>query len=1045
MVDKREIFIKRLKEDLIGPLKKDETLSFNPDTTYLNGILYPANECQPDEYDDETDPITKNEDTYDEIKDRIANNKTRKPSSMGLSFCLDHKKNKKLELEIQINLGVYKEEIDENSNEDKKIKWKRKEINHNQIINLTKKTEFLKLENEILNNLEIWYEKKELNNLTHVTLAIVNQNKWTPKSLGGSDTKKDQTERSFFQTSFELHCSYGFEPRPVINYDPDDEDEKIYELIYRNNKDYCSGFNCTTDWALKNNEVKLIKALWLTEKNIYSVSTEGDKDFFKDANLLTAKSFKEEDLNTIKKKLNVLIESYQNWINSEKKKIKDLSKPLDNQGKKNLSNCELALSRMKKGLEKLANDKNILEAFRFANSAIEKQYSWNNKSDFQFSWRPFQLGFFLLNLESIVDEESKDRDFFDLLWFPTGGGKTEAYLFISVFLIFYSRLNKKFENVNGTQIIMRYTLRALTIDQFSRIASTICAAEILRKENSSLFGEKEITLGLWVGQKQTPNWYSEAAKVINNPNSLAESTPRQLIECPCCKEQLLYKSDDDNKEIRVECVKPETRDTCEIQKKLEKIPIMTVDECLYSNLPTFLLATIDKFAQIIRKDEALGFLGKKDISSPPSLIIQDELHLISGPLGTLTALYETAVDNLCTNGSKKIKIIGSTATIKSATNQVKNLFNRKSFQFPPPGIDYQNSFFSKIDTSSHRKYVALSSNGRSDKYLLQMVATSLLQSGMDQEINKENFINNYGTVVAYFNSLKILSSSEPMMNEQVRDTIQIIANRRKEKARLEKLSPPEELSGRKKSSEIPIIRQRLLSRDFGKPGFIDIVLATNMISVGIDIRRLNLMIVNGQPKSMSEYIQATSRVGRDKNSGIIVSLYNHAKIRDRNRYENFSFWHNEIYKGVENTSVTPFSPNARDKALHVLLVILCKTKLNLESPKDIKNKADRARNEIIPIILDKVKKNDPSELEPTKKELEIFLDKWVERANTKELKYFWNQQRQNESLLISFESFVAKKASGSFTPDAKPTPNSLRGVEPGVEYSCKEGRINLND
>ena len=153
----------------------------------------------------------------------------------------------------------------------KKIKWKRKEINHNQIINLTKKTEFLKLENESLNNLEIWYEKKELNNLTHVTLAIVNQNEWTPKSLGGSDTKKDQTERSFFQTSFELHCSYGFEPRPVINYDPDDEDEKIYELIYRNNKDYCSGFNCTTDWELKNNEVKLIKALWLTEKNIYSV------------------------------------------------------------------------------------------------------------------------------------------------------------------------------------------------------------------------------------------------------------------------------------------------------------------------------------------------------------------------------------------------------------------------------------------------------------------------------------------------------------------------------------------------------------------------------------------------------------------------------------------------------------------------------------------------------------------------------------------------------------------------------------------------------
>ena len=1045
MQDKREIFIKRLKEDLIGPLKEDELLSFNPETTYLNGILYPSNECEPDEYDDETDPITRNEDTHDETKDRVSNNKIRKPSSMGLSFCIDHQKNKNLELEIKIDLGIYAQEINDNSEDDKKIKWRRKQINHKQTINLIKKNEFIEIKNQNLNNLFIWYEKKEQNNLSHITLAIVNQNKWTPRSRGGSDTKKDQTERSFFQTNFELFCKFGFEPRPITDYEADDEDEKIYELIYRNNKDYCSGFNCTSNWEQKNNEVKLISATWLTEKRIYSVSTEGDKDFFQNAESLTAKSFKQDDINEINKKLTSLIEGYQNWINSERDKINELNDHLNEQGKINLSRCEIALDRMKSGLNKLCSDENVLEAFRFANSAIEKQYSWNNKSNFQFSWRPFQLGFFLLNLNSIIDENSEERDYFDLLWFPTGGGKTEAYLFISVFLIFYSRLNKKFENTKGTQIIMRYTLRALTIDQFSRIASTICAAEILRKENSNLFGDKEITLGLWVGQKQTPNWYSEAAKVINNPNSQAESTPRQLINCPCCKNQLLYTAQDDEKKINVECVSPESKNTCEIQKKLNSLPILTVDECLYNNLPTFLLATIDKFAQIIRKDEALGFLGKKGFSSPPSLIIQDELHLITGPLGTLTALYETAIDSICTSESRKIKIIGSTATIKSASNQVKNLFNRKSFQFPPPGIDYQNSFFSKIDTSSHRKYVALSSNGRSDKYLLQMVSTSLLQSGMDNEINKENFINNYGTVVAYFNSLKILSSSEPMMNEQVRDTIQILANRRKEKARLEKLSPPEELSGRKKSSEIPIIRERLISKDFGKPGFIDIVLATNMISVGIDIRRLNLMIVNGQPKSMSEYIQATSRVGRDKNSGIIVSLYNHSKIRDRNRYENFSFWHNEIYKGVENTSVTPFSPNSRDKALHVLLFILCKIKLNLKNVKDIKNKSEEAKNEIIPIILNKIENVDPSELDDSKKELESFLDLWIQRSNTKELKYFWNQERPNESLLISFESFVAKKASGSYTPDAKPTPNSLRGVEPGVEYSCKEGVVNLND
>ena len=371
MQDKREIFIKRLKEDLIGPIKEDELLSFNPETTYLNGILYPSNECEPDEYDDETDPITRNEDTHDETKDRVSNNKIRKPSSMGLSFCIDHQKNKNLELEIKIDLGIYAQEINENSEDDKKIKWRRKQINHKQTINLIKKNEFKEIKNQNLNNLFIWYEKKEQNNLSHITLAIVNQNKWTPRSRGGLDTKKDQTERSFFQTNFELFCKFGFEPRPITDYEADDEDEKIYELIYRNNKDYCSGFNCTSNWEQKNNEVKLISATWLTEKRIYSVSTEGDKDFFQNAESLTAKSFKQDDINEINKKLTSLIEGYQNWINSERDKIKELNDHLNEQGKINLSRCEIALDRMKSGLNKLCSDENVLEACRCANSAIE--------------------------------------------------------------------------------------------------------------------------------------------------------------------------------------------------------------------------------------------------------------------------------------------------------------------------------------------------------------------------------------------------------------------------------------------------------------------------------------------------------------------------------------------------------------------------------------------------------------------------------------------------------------------------------------------------
>ena len=1035
MEDKREIFIKRLKEDLIGPLKEDEILESNPLTTYLNGILYPSNLNESDENDDEVETFVKDSDTRDESRDKIVNNKIKKPSTMGISFCLDPKKNKELTVDLTINLGIYKKIIKKNEDEEKKNSdnYKREAIKHVQKIKLSKKSEWVKLKNDKLDKLQIWYEKKNYDNLSHVTFVLVNCKEWKY----GIDSKIEKIERSFFQTSFELFSSSGFEARPRSEYNSEDSDEKIYELIYRNNRDYASGFNCTSEWEAKDKNVNKIRAVWMAEENIYSVSPQGDTNYYKKGEELSTNFLINENTDSIKSRLNNLINSYKKWISNEQGKINNLDKSLQSQARKNISSCNLSVKRMEKGIEKLLNDKNAMQAFRFANEAIQKQHFWKKKDNSKFSWRPFQIGFFLLNLESLIDQNSEDRDFFDLLWFPTGGGKTEAYLFISIFLIFYSRLDKNFHNTNGTQIIMRYTLRVLTVDQFNRISAIICAAEILRKKNEKLLGNKSISIGLWVGDNQSPNKYSDAKKAIESSSDFA-STPKLLKECPCCGKDLQYSCDDDNEEILIECVSPETRDICEIQKKIKILPVSTTDECLYRKVPTFLLATIDKFAQIARKDEALRFFGIKGFSTPPSLIIQDELHLITGPLGSLTALYETAIDHLCFNNNQKIKIIGSTATIKSASSQVSNLFNRKSFQFPPAGIDHENSFFSKTDHDSFRKYIAVSSNGTSEKYLLQWVAASLLQSLLDKKIDNKNFINNYGTVIAYFNSLKILSSAEPMMNEQVRDTLKVLQNKREENSRLDKFGPPEELSGRKKSSEIPEIRNKLKKLNFGDPGFIDVVLATNMISVGIDIEKLNIMVVNGQPKTMSEYIQATSRVGRSKSSGIVVSLYNHAKIRDRNRYESFSYWHKEIYKGVENSSVTPFSPNARDKALHVLLIILCKSKLGIKNPKEIKNNSEKVKNEIFPIILNKIKKVDPEELADAENELKEFLDYWLERANTEELKYFWHHKKINESLLISFEAYAAKRASGSWTPIAKPTPNSMRDVEPGVEYLCKE-------
>ena len=685
---------------------------------------------------------------------------------------------------------------------------------------------------------------------------------------------------------------------------------------------------------------------------------------------------------------------------------------------------------MREGIDFLKKDTENLDAFRLAQKSLLKQFNWSINSSVEIlNWRPFQLAFFLINIAYLDNPEHPDRETMDLLWFPTGGGKTEAYLLIISFIIFYRRLSKKVKIKSGLTVLMRYTLRTLTIDQFKRAFSLIIACEQIRINEINNSKDEEISIGLWVGGKTTPN----------KPNDITDNdeiTAKQIDKCPSCKNTLSTFPGSKSSEFFCENKKCELTD-------IRPFPFYAMDTTIYEKKPTLVIGTVDKFAQIVR-NKALSNMFTSNFS--PDLIIQDELHLISGPMGSLSGIYEFAIDTIFSL-HKKIKIIGSTATIKRAEEQIRSLYNRNSNQFPPSIINIDNSCFAKVDKiSPGRFYTGVSTAGRSAKFILQFMTSSFLQSIKDKKIsNKE--IDYYSSIVLYFNSLRELGGTIALVEDDVRKSLDVIAERRDEDVRY-----PEniqELTSRRSSKEINETLDNL-RQSFKDINFVDILLATNMLSVGVDIPRLGLMLVNGYPKSMAEYIQSTSRVGR-KHSGVIATLFNHNKVRDKSIYENFSYVHETLYKSVEVSSLTPFSPRSRDKSIHAPIVAIYRILYSKSaSAKIFDNEAILIRNKIIKPLYERIKKIDIKECEKAREECEIFLNHWLEKSKQKKL-YWWNPWYPKNSLLISAEQNATKpgyniggyEKSGSSNDEppsnySYPTPNSMRDVEPSVGFKIVE-------
>jgi hypothetical protein len=741
--------------------------------------------------------------------------------------------------------------------------------------------------------------------------------------------------------------------------------------------------------------------------------------------LLDMRLLAETDPSQYRAKLGPIVDAYKDWIDLEERKIVNPAEglsPFAYVAQGAISRCRTTLGRIEAGIDLLATDPLAAQAFQFMNRAMWLQRTHSifaervrrgEEPDFaqidvptNRSWYPFQLAFILLNLAGITQFDHPERSesptaLADLLWFPTGGGKTEAYLGLTAYTLGLRRLQGAVEGrsgENGVAVLMRYTLRLLTLQQFQRAAALICACEDIRRTalaaSDDRWGHTPFRVGLWVGSSTTPNRTTdadEAVKAAHGGRRYAGAmggvgSPNQLTNCPWCGSKI-----DPGKHIKVVKYGEGASRTliycgarfgqCKFSQREapdEGLPVMVVDEEIYRRLPALLITTVDKFAQMPWNGAVQTLFGQVDgfcerhgfrspeiddrdshprtntlpsaktIAQnplrPPDLIIQDELHLISGPLGTLVGLYETAIDQLCTwevNGKKvRPKLVASTATIRRADDQVYGLFLRDLNIFPPTGLEIGDNFFSLQRESSERtpgrKYIGVCASGRRLKAALIRVYVAFLSAG-------QVLFERYGvdadpwmTLVGYFNSLRELGGMKRMVDDDVRTRLRKMADHGLANRTLYTPDTVRELTSRLGSTAIPetldalegrfdpAILEKARNRKQGEafiPRPLDVLLATNMISVGVDVQRLGLMVVAGQPKTTAEYIQATSRVGR-QHPGLVCTVFNWARPRDLSHYETFEHYHSTFYKHVEALSVTPFSAGATSRGLAALLVAL---------------------------------------------------------------------------------------------------------------------------
>ncbi|MGW1639582.1 helicase-related protein [Streptomyces lavendulae] len=1024
-----------LHRQLVGPRPdEEETLVDPPDRRYLMGTLYPRGTSMLEHMHEEGEEGFHEaaagggeEDGFAE--DPVAEANAWLPSSLGFSFFTDARR-----IEVACEASRYL-----TVREGGRRSWQRQpRLSTVETIDIEDPTPTSCLDGH--GRLHVRWRAHGNGHLVTCVLANAHQEEESPH--------KDR-DLMLFQVALRATTEGGTVLEyPSTRLNSRDEEEQELRVQYRHIVTRAVGHGCAVDWDDESDQVTTLRAQVMPQQAVEHIKPDGPRDL----PVLNLAHLSQPDLaaNDLRDELHSFILGYRKWFEIQQSEAVSLRPWATAPAERLLDRIGAALDRMEAGAEALtaATDAGAKarEAFRLANRAMALQMlhsrpelagsrrrrdsdlvELTEPSD-DYAWHPFQLAYFLLVVESLMNPEHENRRTVDLIWFPTGGGKTETYLLTACFEILWRRLRFGAAG-GGTAVLSRYTLSLLTTQQFQRTATAICALEYIRAGNDGPLpqdlGEEPISIGLWVGQETTPNTIAVAEGELDALKQMIEPDDRFLLErCPWCGTEIVPQRGGRERDFGIRADGVSTsffcpRRTCPFR---DQLPVTVVDQQIYKNPPTFVLGTVDKFARLAWEPDA-GRLFGGDGKIPPSLVIQDELHLLAGPLGTTVGLYESAILELCAWGGTPPKVIASTATIRRSQDQIRSLYGRPVQLFPPAGLKAGHSYFASPDKDKPgRLYVGVMAQGHTASTATVHVGAAGLQAPM--ELDADDVLRDaYWTMVAYHNSLRELGRTVTIARDDIPARLEHLT---KDHARRRTLDDGSvvELTSNIPRADQPRLLERL-GKHFKEQNSVSFLATTNMLSVGVDVPRLGLMIMNGQPKTTSEYIQATSRVGRRHVPGLIVTLFRSTKPRDRSHYESFGVYHRSLYRHVEPTSVTPWSLPSRDRALHAVLTILMRHGVGLDAENqagEILHHPDAVAR-VRKLVVDHVQRADPDEAVETAKKIDSLIEEWIQEAEIargegKRL-YYKPQGRTQSSLLTDFG-----KQEGLWA-----TPQSMRNVD----------------
>ena len=1086
-VSARAGIVEVLKRELIGPAEcEEEILSSSPDQRYLLGRIAPTRLTGAQDdleaaastgapvvgVEEETANVSE-EDAGGDADDEPVRRGLMIPASMGLRFQVPADLDA---IAVHVSWGTY-EPVGRNDaadgRESRTTRFRRTPHCHTVSLPLAEftpgRTQDYAFEGFVTLRVDSYRDASEPGGRYLVELALCND-QVTPRRIPvnawmfQTQIHVDSENRDVF---LPVHDAL-IPPPPGFEPDVGSEEARL-ELQYRDRLEFAVGRTCSAEWKVHSDPDKpeprrafQVRTTWMPTVETPQTKAADVPGAELNMQALAAAATGPADGSfgpdgsddPLRLGLEPIVSAYTAWLGEQETSVTTLPEHLRETAAEALTEARQVRDQLAEGLNHLLADPEARRCFAFMNRVMADQRVRSQVTAVRAAepnisekeaearvlagahphhWRVFQLAFILMQLPALTDpglpRRSGELASAQLLFFPTGGGKTEAYLGLAAYAFAIRRRQGLLETPDGAidgrsgvTVLMRYTLRLLTSQQFQRATTLVCAAELVRREDTATWGEEPFRIGLWVGTAVSPKRVSEAEDELKRLRERGGEGNRgsgaghrfsalQLGHCPWCGRPLtpadvtIGPAAGIADRVILRC--SDELGECPFSEGgnvPDGLPVLTTDEEIYRLAPAFVIATVDKLARLAREGHAATLFGHvarrcerhgyvphpgHDSSSdyagctlgengrhkakgklpdaavrpatrlrPPDLIIQDELHLITGALGTTVGLFETAVETMCAwtaPGGRPVRplLVASSATVRNVADQVRSLYGRDVTVFPPQVLDASDTFFSRTvpadKTHPGRLYVGLSTTGVR-LTAAEIQTTQTLMAGAQLLFDRLGAAADpYMTLVGYFSATRELAGMARYMQDDIQTGLAKAGRSRLPRRRGTDFGALHlgELTSRIASADITATLDRMaLAFDpdidstaakaaalaawrAGNPtegrnsaaNPYDVVLATSMLQVGVDVPRLGLMLVVGQPKNTAEYIQATSRVGRDPNRpGLVITLGNWARPRDLAHYEQFRHFHETFYARVEPLTVTPFSVTSIDRGLDGALV-----------------------------------------------------------------------------------------------------------------------------